>query len=307
MGRISFLFPGQGAQYVGMAREFYDTYEVSRRVFEEASRAAGFSLEELCFAENQKINETRYTQPALLTACCAMLEAVKQEGIKPDGAAGLSLGEYCALYAASVMTLEDAVRTVCQRGIYMSQEVPGGVGTMTAVMSRRPVPAEEICAATEGIVTVANYNCPGQQVISGERAAVEQAAAKLIEAGASRTIPLKVDGPFHSPMLAGAGERLRALLEQVEIRTPKLAFVSNVTAREVNEPSRIRELLGRQVYSPVLWQQSVEYMIEKGTDTFLEIGPGRTLTNFVKKINGSVRVLHVERPDDLKRVQEELL
>lgn len=301
MSRIAFVFPGQGAQYVGMAKEFYDTYAKSRGIFEAASDAAGFSLEEICFAENEKINQTRYTQPALLTASCAILEAVKGMGMQAHMTAGLSLGEYCALTAAGALEFAAAVKVVCQRGIYMEEAVPEG-GAMTAIISRRPVPLEEICQSVGGIVTVANYNCPGQQVISGEKKAVEEAAQKLLEAGASRAVPLHVSGPFHSPMLNQAGDRLDTLLKCVEIKKPQISFVSNVTAGEVREPEEIRRLLGRQVCSPVRWQQSVEYMIREGIDTFIEIGPGRTLSNFARKIDRSVTVYNVEKAADLQSI-----
>ena len=304
MSKVAFIFPGQGSQYVGMAREFYDTYEECRRMFDEASEAAGFSLEEICFTENEKLHETKYTQPALLTASCAILQAIEGEGIYPDVAAGLSLGEYCALTAAETMDFTDAVKVVCKRGEFMEEEVPSGCGGMTAVISRKPVPVEEICADTRGIVTVANYNCPGQRVISGEKGAVEEAAKRLLEAGAARVIPLQVDGPFHSPMLKGAGEKLEKLLEQVELKCPSIEFVSNVTARKEQEPERMRELLGQQVYSPVRWQQSMEYMIRGGVDTFVEIGPGKTLSNFAKKIDGSLRIFHVETAEELWTLKE---
>ncbi|MCC8066138.1 MAG: ACP S-malonyltransferase [Clostridiales bacterium] len=313
MSKLAFIFPGQGAQKIGMAREFYDSCPESRAVFELASEAAGFSLEEICFSEtlpdesaagdipNEKINQTRYTQPALLTASLAILAAVENAGIHADAAAGLSLGEYCALTAAGALSVSDAVKIVCQRGIYMEEAVPVG-GAMTAILSRKPIPIEEICAATEGQVSVANYNCPGQQVISGEKDAVDRAAAKLLEAGAARAVPLVVSGPFHSPMLSGAGEKLAALLCGQEIRRPELLFVSNVTAKAVSEPDEIRSLLGKQVCSPVRWQQSMEYLIAAGVDTFVEIGPGQTLTNFAKKIDRSVKVMHVGMPEDLERV-----
>lgn len=306
LNRIAFLFPGQGAQYTGMARDFYDTWRESRRVFEEASEAAGFSIEEICFLENKKLDETKYTQPVLLTASCAILKAVEAAGIRADMAAGLSLGEYCALTAAGTVDFADAVKVVCRRGCFMAEAVPSGQGGMTAILSRKEIAIEEICKETEGIVTVANYNCPGQQVISGEKDAVDRAAARLLAAGASRAVPLRVDGPFHSPMLEEAGKKLRALLEDVAIREPQIPYISNVTAQAECSPSRMKELLGRQVYSPVRWQQSMEYMIREGADVFVEIGPGKTLTNFAKKIDRGLQVFHVETAEDLEQLKQDL-
>ena len=306
MSRTAFVFPGQGAQYVGMAKEFYECFPQCREVFEEASEAAGFSMEELCFEENEKIHETKYTQPALLTASCAILKAVEASGIRADFVAGLSLGEYCALTAAGALPLKDAVQIVCHRGVYMEREVPAGEGAMAAVIGKKPVPIEEICEKTEGVVGVANYNCPGQKVISGEAGAVEEAGKAMLAAGASRVVPLQVSGPFHSPLLAGAGKKLRKLLESYEIRTPRVDFVSNVTAGPVKDAEELKELLGRQVCSPVRWQQSMEYMIQNGVDTFIEIGPGHTLGNFAKKIDRSLQIYNVETVEDLENLKREL-
>lgn len=306
MIRTVFLFPGQGAQHAGMGKEFYDAYPQSRALFERASELAGYSMEGLCFTENARLHETQYTQAALLTTCLAILEAVRAEGIRADAAAGLSLGEYCALTAAGAFRFEDALRIVCKRGIYMQEAVPAGQGMMCAVLSRRPLPVEEICGEVPGTVTVANYNCPGQQVISGETEAVQEAARRLLEAGAARTVPLNVSGPFHSPMLRTAGEKLRDVLEQFPPGAPELAFVSNVTAGRESDPGRLKELLARQVCSPVRWQQSMEYLISEGADTFIEIGPGRTLCGFLKKIDRTVRAFSVETPEDLTRLKEAL-
>lgn len=306
MGKIAFIFPGQGAQHMDMAKDFYDFCGESRRIFEEASLAAGFSIEEICFRDEGRLNQTQYTQPALFAANCAILKAVEEAGIRPDITAGLSLGEYCALMAANVLDFSDAVKVVCSRGKYMEEEVPQNRGSMAAVLSRKELPLEEICGQVKGTVVVANYNCPGQRVISGEREAVEEAAERMLEAGASRVVPLNVSGPFHSPMLKGAGEKLYNRLEQVPIAEPSIPFVSNVTAREEREPEQIRDLLGMQVCSPVHWQQSIEYMIENGADTFIEIGPGRTLSNLMKKIDRSVKVYNVETIADLETVRKEL-
>ena len=301
MGKLAFVFPGQGAQYVGMGKEFYEQISVSRKVYTIASEVTGLNLPGLCFEKNEQIDITEYTQIAMLTTEAAILAALQEKGVKADVAAGLSLGEYGAILTAGAMSLEDVFRVVRQRGILMQEAVPTG-GAMYAVLGMDGEKIAKICDETEGIVSVANYNCPGQIVITGEEGAVAVAAEKLKEAGARRCIPLNVSGPFHSAMLKEAGEKLGKVLEQVELRAYSTPYVTNVTAEYVTEPSEIRELLGRQVYSSVKWQQSVERMIADGVDTFIEIGPGRTLTGFLKKINKNVTGLHIEKVEDLDAV-----
>ena len=301
MGKLAFVFPGQGAQYVGMGKEFYEQISVSRKVYTIASEVTGLNLPGLCFKKNEQIDITEYTQIAMLTTEAAILAALQEKGVKADVAAGLSLGEYGAILTAGAMSLEDVFRVVRQRGILMQEAVPTG-GAMYAVLGMDGEKIAKICDKTEGIVSVANYNCPGQIVITGEEGAVAVAAEKLKEAGARRCIPLNVSGPFHSAMLKEAGEKLGKVLEQVELRAFSTPYVTNVTAEYVTEPSEIKELLGRQVYSSVKWQQSVERMIADGVDTFIEIGPGRTLTGFLKKINKNVTGLHIEKVEDLDAV-----
>ena len=301
MGKLAFVFPGQGAQYVGMGKEFYEQISVSRQVYTIASEVTGLNLPGLCFEKNEQIDITEYTQIAMLTTEAAILAALQEMGVKADVAAGLSLGEYGAILTAGAMSLEDVFRVVRQRGILMQDAVPSG-GAMCAVLGMDGEKIAKICDETEGIVSVANYNCPGQIVITGEEGAVAVAAEKLKEAGARRCIPLNVSGPFHSAMLKEAGEKLEKVLEQVELRAFSTPYVTNVTAEYVTEPSEIKKLLGRQVYSSVKWQQSVERMITDGVDTFIEIGPGRTLTGFLKKINKDVTGLHIERVEDLDAV-----
>ena len=301
MGKLAFVFPGQGAQYVGMGKEFYEQISVSRKVYTIASEVTGLNLPGLCFEKNEQIDITEYTQIAMLTTEAAILAALQEKGVKADVAAGLSLGEYGAILTAGAMSLEDVFRVVRQRGILMQEAVPTG-GAMYAVLGIDGEKIAKICDETEGIVSVANYNCPGQIVITGEEGAVAVAAEKLKEAGARRCIPLNVSGPFHSAMLKEAGEKLGKVLEQVELRAFSTPYVTNVTAEYVTEPSEIKELLGRQVYSSVKWQQSVERMSADGVDTFIEIGPGRTLTGFLKKINKNVTGLHIEKVEDLDAV-----
>nr|WP_288938943.1 ACP S-malonyltransferase [uncultured Blautia sp.] len=301
MSKVAFVFPGQGAQYVGMGKDFYEQIPVSRKVYTIASEVTGLNLPGLCFKENEQIDITEYTQIAMLATEAAMLAALQEKGVKADVAAGLSLGEYGAILTAGAMSLEDVFRVVRQRGILMQKAVPTG-GAMCAVLGMDGEKIAKICEETEGIVSVANYNCPGQIVITGEEGAVAAAAEKLKEAGARRCIPLKVSGPFHSEMLKGAGEKLAGVLADVELKEFSMPYVTNVTADYVTDISEIKELLGRQVYSSVRWQQSVERMIADGVDTFIEIGPGRTLTGFLKKINKNVTGLHIEKVEELEEV-----
>ena len=301
MSKVAFVFPGQGAQYVGMGKDFYEQIPVSRKVYTIASEVTGLNLPGLCFKDNEQIDITEYTQIAMLATEAAMLAALQEKGVKADVAAGLSLGEYGAILTAGAMSLEDVFRVARQRGILMQKAVPTG-GAMCAVLGMDGEKIAKICEETEGIVSVANYNCPGQIVITGEEEAVAAAAEKLKEAGARRCIPLKVSGPFHSEMLKGAGEKLAGVLVDVELKEFSMPYVTNVTADYVTDISEIKELLGRQVYSSVRWQQSVERMIADGVDTFIEIGPGRTLTGFLKKINKNVTGLHIEKVEELEEV-----
>ncbi len=303
VGKRAFVFPGQGAQYIGMAKEFYDQMPESRGIFALASEASGLDIAALCFEENDKINITEYTQICMLTAEAAILKALEKEGIRPDVTAGLSLGEYGALLVSGVFDWRDAFSLVRKRGIYMQEAVPAG-GAMAAVMGLHAPVIEDICRKSEGIVAVANYNCPGQIVITGEEAAVKEAGAACLESGAKRVIPLKVSGPFHSPMLSGAGEKLGSELEAVAVHPVQIPYVANVLADYVSDATMVRDLLRLQVSSPVRWQQSVERMIADGVDEFVEIGPGRTLTGFVKKINRNVRAVSIDKMEDFYRYLE---
>ena len=305
MSKIAFIFPGQGAQACGMGKDFYEQTETGKRIFDKATQLMGFSMPELCFEENDRLDITEYTQAAMVTASIAMMRVLEENGIKPDVAAGLSLGEYCALAAAGVMSDKDAIRTVRQRGILMQEAVPVGEGAMAAILALDAAAIEEVTGAMEG-VWIANYNCPGQIVISGEKAAVEEACEKLKAAGAKRAVMLNVSGPFHSGMLADAGEKLGEVLSQVELHEPQIPYVANVTAQYVKSAAEVKELLTRQVSSSVRWQQSVEAMIADGVDTFIEIGPGKTLAGFMRKISRDVKTLNVEKLEDIGKVAEAL-
>ena len=305
MGKTAFVFPGQGAQYTGMGKDFYVKEEVCREVFDKAGQITGLDLPAICFQENEKLDVTEYTQIAMLTVELAILKALEERGIFPDVTAGLSLGEYGAVVAAGAMEMEEAFAVVRRRGIYMQEAVPEG-GAMSAILGMDNAVIEEVCSRTEGIVTVANYNCPGQLVITGEALAVSRAGETLKEIGARRVVPLKVSGPFHSQMLMRAGERLRKDLERVHLKEFSIPYVANLTADYVTSPEKIRELLEKQITSPVKWQQSVERMLEDGVTTFVEIGPGRTLSGFVKKISREVQVLNIDKYEDLEKVVEVL-
>lgn len=304
MGKVVFMFPGQGAQYVGMGKDFYDSFSCSKEVFEKANEVLDIDVKALCFEENEDINITEFTQAAMVTASVAILKKLEEMGVKPDITAGLSLGEYCALVASGVMSFEDAVKVVRQRGILMQDTVPAGEGAMSAVLGMKKEDIEAVLPEIDGVVTIANYNCPGQIVISGEAAAVAKAGEALKEAGAKRVLPLKVSGPFHSPMLKPAGEKLLKVLEDIEINDPEVPYISNTTAEVVTSKDSVKELLGRQVYSSVRWEQSIEKMIADGADTFIEIGPGRTLCGFMRKINRNVKAINIAKVEDLEKVKE---
>ena len=305
MGKIAFVFPGQGAQYTGMGRDFYENFDRAKEVFAIASKVSGMSMEELIFHENEKLDITRYTQVAMLAVELAVLKVLREQGIDSEVNAGLSLGEYAALVASGGLSVHDALELVVKRGAFMQDAVPTG-GAMTAIMGLGNDTIEAICDKTEGIVTVANYNCPGQTVISGEEAAVQKAEESMKAAGAKRCIPLKVSGPFHSSMLEGAGEKLAKELEHGEVGEILTPYVSNVTADYVQDKEAVKDLLKRQVSSSVRWQQSVERMVADGVDIFIEIGPKRTLSGFLKKIAPELTSLHVENVEDMEKVVEAL-
>lgn len=309
MSKIAFIFPGQGAQYAGMGKDFYDTYSEAKAVYQLAGEVSGLDMEALCFTENDKLNITEYTQIAMLATEIAILKVLESKGLKADVTAGLSLGEYGALAAADVMELKDLFYLIRKRGIYMQEAYPVG-GAMSAVLGLDSEKILEVCntvsSQTGGIVSIANYNCPGQIVITGEEKAVAAAADALQAAGAKKCVPLKVSGPFHSILLGDAGKKLRLELDKVEVNQPKIPYVCNVTAELISDNQNIRTLLEQQVSSSVCWQQSIEKMIADGVDLFIEIGPGRTLSGFMRKINKEVKCVNIDKLADLDKVLEEL-
>ena len=279
MSKIAFIYPGQGAQKAGMGVDFYENSEIARYIFDQAGEELDLDMKELCFEENDRLDLTEYTQAAMVTTCLAMTRGGMND--------------------------MDAIRLVRKRGILMQNTVPAGEGAMCAVIS---MAAEEIEKVIEPIadVSVANYNCPGQIVITGKTDAVEEAAAKLKEAGARRTIMLNVSGPFHSQMLVPAGEKLAEELEHTRFHELRIPYVTNVTAEKVTDIRETPGLLTTQISSPVRWMQSMERMIADGVDTFVEIGPGKTLEGFLRKIDRSVKVFHISQWEDVDKVCTEL-
>ena len=301
MGKTAFIFPGQGAQYIGMGKDFYEEIPVCREMIDLAGEVTGLNMPALLFEENEELNITEYTQIAMLSVEVAILKALEAQGVKADVTAGLSLGEYAACVCVGTLLEKDAFLLVRKRGILMQEAVPSG-GAMAAVMGTGADLIEEICEKTEGIVSIANYNCPGQIVITGEKEAVERASEALKEAGARRIVPLKVSGPFHSAMLEQAGEALGEVLDTIEVKKPEIPYVTNVTAQYVTKAEEVKPLLIKQVSSSVKWQQCVEAMIEDGVDTFVEIGPGKTLSGFMRKINRNVTVMNIQNKEEFETV-----
>lgn len=289
-----------------MGLDFYKQFATAKEVYEKAGAWLGMDVKALCFEENELLNLTQYTQAAMVTTSMAMELVVEEQGLHPDMAAGLSLGEYCALTTSGAMSLQDAVVTVRRRGILMEQAVPAGQGGMAAVLGMEAAQIEAVLEPIDG-VGIANYNCPGQIVITGMKTALDTAVEALKEAGAKRVVELVVSGPFHSPMLKEAGGKLAKELGHVELGEVKIPYVTNVTAELVKGTEDIKDLLARQICSPVRWQQSVERMLAEGVDTFVEIGPGRTLTGFLKKINRDVAAYNIQTVEDMDAVLTKLL
>lgn len=305
MSKVAFLFPGQGAQYVGMGKDFYEENAVAKEVFDCAMEVTNLPLDKICFTENEDINETKFTQIAMLTAEIAMLKCVEAAGIKAEAFAGLSLGEYAAVVASGAMEMKDAFALVNKRGLWMQEAYPEG-GAMCAILALDAATIEKICEETEGVVSIANYNCPGQIVITGAKDAVDAAAVKMKEAGALKCVPLNVSGPFHSVFMESVGEKLQKELDAISLGEIKVPYISNVTAEAVTDSKEIPGLLADQVSKSVRFEQSIRNLIEQGFDTFVEIGPGKTLTSFVKKTSKEVTTYRVGSVAELEELKEKL-
>lgn len=299
MSKLAFLFPGQGAQKSGMGKDFYENSEVSRVFFDQANELLDFDLKEMCFGEHDELNLTEYTQPCMVSVCLAMVLELEKRGIRPDMTAGLSLGEYAAVATAGGISFTNAVKLVRKRGILMQNTVPTGTGAMAAVLGMDSKKIEEILEKFDH-AWIANYNCPGQIVITGLTEDVKEASEALKENGAKRVLPLKVSGPFHSPLLKSAGDALLKEMESVSFSPLAVPYVANATAELVTDSAKIPQLFAKGIASPVRFQQSIELMLKNGIDTFIEIGPGKTLAGFLRKIEPAARVYNISSWEDLK-------
>jgi len=307
--KIAFVFPGQGAQYPGMGKELAENFPVAMKTFEEAGEALGIDMKALCFEGSEEdLKLTENTQPTILTVSVALARILQEKGISADYTAGLSLGEYAAHVLSQSIGFQDAVKLVRKRGMYMQQAVPAGEGTMAAIMGldREPLMEGLTEASTVGVVEAANFNCPGQIVIAGKTAAVEKACEILKAKGAKRAMVLPVSAPFHSSMLKPAGVKLAEELENVQVNDMKIPVITNVNADVIKTKDEIKENLIRQVSSSVLWEDSVVRMLNEGVGTFIEVGPGKALSGFIKKIDKEATILNVEDMASLTKTLEAL-
>ncbi len=306
--KIAFVFPGQGSQYVGMGKDLWGRYDEVKEVYKEASRTLGYDLADLSFqGPLDELNKTYRTQPCLLTASMAALRPLMSAGVRPQAVAGHSLGEYSAIVAAGGISFEDALRITEKRGLFMQEAVPAGQGLMAAIIGLGRNKVDEICLSVDsGYVSPANYNCPGQIVIAGEKGAVEEAMRLSKEAGAKRALALAVSAPSHCTLMVEASNRLADLLDTVDIRDTEIPVVSNADATFLTTAERIKFALIKQLNSPLLWEDSIRKMTESGIDTFVEIGPGKVLSGLIKRIDPQAKLLNVDDSDSLGKAREYL-
>lgn len=306
--KIGFLFPGQGAQSVGMGKDLYEEYSEVKKIYDDASKITGVDIADLTFNKTEEIlSETKNTQIAILTMCLGILEILKNNNVNSEISAGLSLGEYSALASAGAIKFEDVVSIVKKRGEFMQSAVPEGEWSMAAILGLEDKVVDEVCSkVTNGFVVPANYNCPGQVAVSGDKKGIEEVIEKAKEAGAKRAIELKTGGPFHTEKLKDASINLKEELKKIEIKFPDTKVIKNIDAKEYKKTDDIKEILSNHVVNPVRFSETIQNMINQGVDTFVEIGPGKVLTGFVKKVNKEVKCININSVETLENALKEL-
>lgn len=306
--KVGFLFPGQGSQNVGMGKDLYDKFDEYKKVYEEVEKITGIKVADLSFnSSEEELSQTKNTQICILTMSLAILKLLEKQGIKADSSIGLSLGEYSALVSSSAISFEDGIKIVKTRGELMQNLCPKGDWSMAAILGLEDAVVTKVCNETEGFVVPANFNCPGQIVISGEKIAVNKAMEKLKEAGAKRTLELKTSGPFHTEKLDEASKKLRKELENITINKFNHKVIKNLDGKEYSKEDDVKDILSNHITNPVRFEQGICRMLDMGIDTFIEIGPGKTLTGFVKKTNRDVKTYNVNSVESFEKVLEELI